>query len=427
MYSTIQAWNADETLMILYDQSNGVHQLLDGMAYEFIRNLDDISSADIEQIFWSFQDPDIFYYPDGQSSDFVEYSVSTGNKNAIVNLNDLSGCSGDLEMGDDIQMMSWDSDVFTFRCENEMAYAYRISSSELTEFNIDNLSFTAAAVAPSGNKFYHNKKVYNESGNIMFALNESAVEHSCVGKLSNGNDAHFSIAFAEGPNGDCLGDIIAHDLSTGICFPVISQDQGYDYPQSGTHISAVAHKNTEGGWIAASMMGYDQDGQSLLDQELVIAKVEEGNIKVCRIGHHRSDEEEFDYWGEPHAVISPSGTRVLFGSDWSGLEDGGSVDSYVVELPAFENTTSVASAAFHESIGVVSPNPAAQHSRITFEGLIKNKRFDLEITDVMGRIKVSEKIKSNEFQLDQCFISGIYYYRIFKDFKLMKSGSFIVK
>ena len=84
------------------------------------------------------------------------------------------------------------------------------------------------------------------------------------------------------------------------------------------------------------MVGYDEDGQSLLDQELVLARVEKGNVDVYRIGHHRADEKEFDYWGEPHAVISPTGTRVLFGSDWSGEEDGKSVDSYVVELPAFK-------------------------------------------------------------------------------------------
>ena len=45
---------------------------------------------------------------------------------------------------------------------------------------------------------------------------------------------------------------------------------------------------------------------------------------------HPADENKLDYWGEHLAIIS----RVLFGSDVSGLEDGQSVDSYVVELPA---------------------------------------------------------------------------------------------
>lgn len=84
------------------------------------------------------------------------------------------------------------------------------------------------------------------------------------------------------------------------------------------------------------MIGYEEDGQTLLDQELVLARVEKGNVQVYRIGHHRADENEFDYWGEPHAMLSPAGTRVLYGSDWNGNEDGKPVDSYVVELPAFK-------------------------------------------------------------------------------------------
>jgi len=39
------------------------------------------------------------------------------------------------------------------------------------------------------------------------------------------------------------------------------------------------------------------------------------------------------YFGEPHVTISPTGTRLLFGSDWY---DSGAVDSYVIELPSHE-------------------------------------------------------------------------------------------
>ncbi len=333
MYSTIQAWNADESRMILYNQTNGVHQLLDGMDYTFIRNLSDVNPDDLEQLFWDFNAPDILYYLDSTTHDFTKYSVSSKNKEVLVNLKDLIGCSGNISMGNDVQMMSWDSDVIGFRCDNNQAYSYRLSTKKLTTFNIDNISYTAPMPAPSGNLFFHATSSYDSEGNLKAKMNKSSVEHSCLGKFANGTDADFSVTFEEGPNGGCLGNIIAYDLTTGDCIPIISQSLGYDYPKSGTHISAVAHKNP--GWIAASMIGYKGDGQSLLDQELVIAHVELGNIEVFRIGHHRADENEFDYWGEPHAVISPTGTRVLFGSDWSGTDDGKSVESYVVELPAF--------------------------------------------------------------------------------------------
>ena len=336
VYSTVQAWNADESLMILYKTGFG-HLLLDGMNYQFIRNLDDINPKDVEQLFWDFDDPDKLYYLEQGSQAFIAYQISTQIKSIIVDLDQIvTNCSGSFSMGDDVQMMSWDSDVFSFRCNNDRAYYYRISTSTLTEINVNSVQEIAPMPGPSGQYFYHATDVYDAQGQYHRKLNEAKIEHSCIGKLTNGHDAHFAVTFDPSPQGGCEGNIIAHDLRTGDCFEIISQSLGYQYSQSGTHISALAHKNTEGGWIAASMIGYDKDGQSLLDQELVIAKADQGNVKVCRIGHHRSDESEFDYWGEPHAVISPTGTRVLFGSDWSGAEDGQSVDSYVVELPVHD-------------------------------------------------------------------------------------------
>ena len=332
IYSTIQAWNADESYMILYE-GGGRHRLLDGMDYTFIRYLDDVTPTSLEQIWWDFDDPDTFFYVDSSNQQLTEYSVSTQEKNEIVNLQELVDCPGGTTSGNDIQMMSADSDVVGFRCGN-ITYYYRISTGEVTEFNIEDISFTAAMPAPSGELFYHGQAVYGTDGQKTNDLNEASVEHSCLGSFSNGGDAHYAVAFAEGPLGGCLGNIVAHDMETGGCFNVISEEKGYGFSKSGTHISSLAHKNP--GYIAASMIGFERDGQKLLDQELVLARVDQdGNSDVYRIGHHRSDEDEIDYWGEPHAVISPTGTRVLFGSDWSGEDDGISVDSYVVELPAF--------------------------------------------------------------------------------------------
>jgi len=234
MYSTIQAWNADESLMILYNQSSGVHQLLNGFDYAFIRNLDDIKPSDIEQIYWDFNDPDILFYMDDSNSDFVKYHINSREKETVVNLKAISNCTADVNSGNDVQMMSWDSDIIGFRCGNTSNYAYRISTQELITFDIADINYTAAMPAPSGNLFYHGPDVYNLNGTLSKSLNEAKVEHSCLGKLIGGNDAHFAIAFAAGPQGGCLGNIIAHDLTTGECFSVISEEQGYDYSKSGT-------------------------------------------------------------------------------------------------------------------------------------------------------------------------------------------------
>ena len=117
-------------------------------------------------------------------------------------------------------------------------------------------------------------------------------------------------------------------MTDGTSRVIVGPDTGYPYPPSGTHVSAPIYNRP--GWVFLSIIG-DEDGSGPLDQELVLANTNPGGA-VCRIAHHRSVEAQ-DYWGEPHVTGSPSGTRALFGSDWSG---GPSVDTYVVELPSYQ-------------------------------------------------------------------------------------------
>jgi len=407
MYSTIQAWNSDESMMILYDVDNSVHILLDGMDYAFIRNLTDISPADLEEIFWDFDDPNLFYYPESGTDDFIKYEVDSQTKTVLVDMDGVSNCTQGVSMGNDIQMMSWDSDVFCFRCGNDDAYSYRISTGVLTTFAIGDLSYAAPMPGPSGTSFYHDTNAYDDNGDLSHTLNEASVEHACEGKLSNGNDAHFAVAFADGPDGGCGGNLVAHDLTNGNCFSIISEGQGYDYSQSGTHISALAHQNETEGWMCVSMIGFDQDGQELLDQELVIALADENNIQVCRIGHHRSDEDDYDYWGEPHAVISPTGTRVLFGSDWSGADDGHSVESYVVELPAFATATSHIITEIDEIN--IYPNPFTD--QVVVSGDFSN--YEITVLDVFGNVVDDYTGVDSPLSIDlNSLSSGLYFISI---------------
>ena len=114
MYNTIQSWNADESLMLVY--GGGVHQLLNGQDYSFIRTVSDINPDDLEAVFWSFIDPNILFYMDNNTDDLISYNVQTQIKTIVVNIRTISSCeeSEGLSGGNDIQMMSWDDDVFAF-------------------------------------------------------------------------------------------------------------------------------------------------------------------------------------------------------------------------------------------------------------------------------------------------------------------------
>jgi len=99
-------------------------------------------------------------------------------------------------------------------------------------------------------------------------------------------------------------------------------------------------------WIAVSNIGYgnlkqfaSKEAAQTFFSEVFLANTNpDRENQVCRLTHHRSfgksaQNASYDtVLGEPSVSVSPTGTRVLFSSDWY---DSGSVDTYVVELPTF--------------------------------------------------------------------------------------------
>jgi len=365
MYSTVQAWNADETRLILYHSGTAGrgHHLYDGRTYEYIRKLA-ITPVDIEQVFWSHTEPNILYYVSrafGREGSLYRLDIETRKRMRLAALGSLCSADSILTSGNDVQMPSWDDDLFGFRCtvkrsDNMYMHTYRVSTGEVRSRRIgqgtpwDN--WLAPSIGASGKRLRVNDKVFNDSLNSIDTELDLAsyTEHSSMGQTANGDDAYYAVAFAESPGG-CnsspdagVAHLVEHNLKTGECRPLISESQGYRYPTSGTHISSLAHLRPQ--WIALSSIGQPQefetrnDGDVLppLTSEIYLVNTDPDNGKVCRVGHHRSHGKRATnpsyapYFGEPHVSISPSGTRLLFGSDW---HDSGAVDSYVIELPAY--------------------------------------------------------------------------------------------
>ena len=104
VYSTMPAWNADETYMLLYVPGQG-HKLLNGKTYEVVRSLN-ISPADIEHVYWSATDPDALYYPSGSTLKVYRPSTNTSTT--------LKTFSGGIDFGPDPIYGDWNSDLFGF-------------------------------------------------------------------------------------------------------------------------------------------------------------------------------------------------------------------------------------------------------------------------------------------------------------------------
>ena len=364
-YSTVQAWNADESRMILYRSgTNPGHVLLDGRTYEPIKDLD-VFPADIEEVFWSHTDPNVFFYVSKYSQDlgqFQRYDVRDDSKTLIRDFGDVCGEKGLPVAGGDAHMQSLDDDLFGFRCRNDAgewkAFTYRISEDELHVIDIgegtDFDDWRAPSVAPSGERAMLEGRSLTADLSEVEASFDMAKdhEHSNLGTTHDGRDALFQTVFDPSPGGCAEGDmwngvghLTVHVLETGECRPVVNQSDGYPYTTSGTHVSAQAWKRP--GWVVMSSIGspdqfdFFTNGRKApaLLSEIYLVNTDPENETVCRVAQHRSFAKHAKtggytaYFGEPHATASPSGTRILFGSDWY---DSGSVDAYVVELPAYD-------------------------------------------------------------------------------------------
>lgn len=361
-YSSMQAWNADESLLLLYKAgANSAHILVDGKTYEPFRELKIIPS-DLEEVFWSHTDPDVFYYVSKYSADygvFNKYSVKADKSTRIRDFHDICGPKGLPTGGNDVQMQSLDDDLFGFRCrpsaDEYVMFSYRLSTDEVVHAPLKSAGWepwTAPIPGPSGERFWLQGKVL--APDLKRVLLDQDMkkhsEHANIGQTHDGQDAVFQVVFDPSPKGcdedlwQGVGHLVVHNMETGECRPVINESKGYPYTTTGTHVSSQAYKNP--GWVALSSVGYgsfeyftNKRRATTLMSEIYLANTDPDNEVVCRLAHHRSFGKSATrggykpYFGEPHATISPSGTRIAFGSDWY---DSGSVDTYIIELPAYK-------------------------------------------------------------------------------------------
>jgi hypothetical protein len=340
MYTTISAWNADESRLILYAVSGGGHQLYDGKTYQPIKTLD-IDPVDVEQVYWDTTDPDILYYVDGQS--FVRLHVNSDSKDK---LHDFGSLCGDLlpTNGDDPMFTSWDSHRLGLTCGSKMFVYDWSTDTVLGPVTAPSAGTPPAQVAPSSTLAYLEAgtgQVLDTTLTVVRSLGLQAPDnHASLGQLANGHDTWNGTVYDDG-NDDAksnVGILVTWDMTTGTGGAVIGPKTGYPYPPDG-HVSAMAYRQP--GWVFVSTFfvgGFDGTGTpptpGLLDLENLIADTNTG--KVCRVGRHRSwgkANKVIGYWAEAHTVPSPTGTRAVFASDWGG---GSSVDSYVLELPTYK-------------------------------------------------------------------------------------------
>jgi hypothetical protein len=120
------------------------------------------------------------------------------------------------------------------------------------------------------------------------------------------------------------------DLASGVITPLWPID--FSCSPIGLHFSGRGYKLP--GWVIVSTYSGAQPSATWMD-DLVFALELQPEGRVVRLAHTHSlvdENQEHDYWAEPHASVNPDFTRILFTSNW-GRSGTGEVDTYWIQLP----------------------------------------------------------------------------------------------
>jgi hypothetical protein len=314
--------------------------------------------TDVENIHWSMTDPNVYRYPNGWQQ-LVEVSI---NPLGLTVLHDFSDICGDEKLlMEPHGRPSWDDRYWGFSCprpadDTHLIFAYDMVDDVIlwqyrtplpTRYIEETPMPTATGeyfVVQAGNLL----QVFDRAGDVVGFIGHHDVaarsmwmqkpEHSSLGLANTAgvkSDVWVTVNFGNPvPYPSTLIAYFVQMVAPYIAYRYVGEERGYPYPPSGAHHSALREN-----WVWTSIAGNDRNGLSLLDNEVLLTSLLDA--RVGRLAHHRSavginPQIPNDYWQEPHITASPSGTRAVFGSDWSvGLapaEMHDTVETYVVEL-----------------------------------------------------------------------------------------------
>ncbi len=121
------------------------------------------------------------------------------------------------------------------------------------------------------------------------------------------------------------------DLASGTVTPLWPID--FSHTPIGLHFSGRAFRRP--GWaLISTYSGGWPTSYTWMDNQVFAVELQAGG-RVVRLAHTHSlvdEEQEHDYWAEPHASVNADFTRVLFTSNW-GRSGSGEVEMYLIDLP----------------------------------------------------------------------------------------------
>jgi len=343
-YSRVQSFNADGS-RLLARGIEGTWYLYDAGTLEPLGELPLVVEPR-----WDATDPDLLYFSD--ETRLMSYSVGTGEQAVVHEFAD--------DFPDETLAAVWtryegrpssDSRYWGLMAEDEdwetvafLVYDLQadqvIASRDVRDVPEVGEGIDHVTISPLGEYFLASFDHYCEA----VELGDDA--HPCGlmvydRNLENGRSllriiGHYDTALdAQGREVIVFQDIdedsiSALDLATSEVTPLWPID--FSHTAIGLHFSGCAFDRP--GWAVVSTHDGDPASYTWMDDQVFAVELKSGG-RVVRLAHTHSlvdEEQEHDYWAEPHASVNQDFTRVLFTTNW-GRSGTGEVEMFLIDLP----------------------------------------------------------------------------------------------
>ena len=323
-YSSAQAWNADQSLLIIANGCNGLC-FLDGQTYEplFVRKMPSACE-------WHPRDAEIMICV--HENNIATWAPKSNTVNLVWQSEDYRA----FEFGPGKGNPSFDGNRLAVRARNKdgepVAFAYDIAEgSKFPDIKLAELSGenSLVAISPSGRyMMIMQKAVEGVEKTYVFAVDGTLVQHWTDhhrpghGDMTidaDGSDVYVGVSKSDPDK----FHIIKRRLKDGKVTSLLPYGDG-------NHVST---RNIDRpGWAVVSYSGHyfethRNPNWAPFYREIVAVRID-GSGEIRRIAHTRNAEH--DYWSETHASISPDGTQVIWSSNWGRA--GGPVSDFVTRI-----------------------------------------------------------------------------------------------
>lgn len=438
-YSKHQAWNFDESLLMLRT-GNGDVQFYNGTTFQYLKSFPP-SIAGIQDIFWHPSNPVLLYYAFDNTFNVIDEQTDqitllhTFTNYSYVTTRAEGNMSND---GSFIAMCGYDAnwnpiDFFVY----DVALDSVISSLNVST-NVS--SFDWISISPLGNFVivdyadetvgrYHGLEVYDRQMNFIWQKPLGA-GHSDIGFDINGSEVLIMDVYDSDSNLTYIKKIGLADSSVVTLLGVSPE---FDLHESCRSMSRP-------GWVYISTFDFvgrltDDSTSWLPFEDEIFALKMDGSGNVERLAHHHSrryspttpNSDSSVYYAEPHATVNRTGTRILFGSNWrQNIELNTSVDAYICDISLLINSVTNSKWLDPNEIAIY-PNPFRTNATIGLNIDLKNA--ELLIYNLLGKeLKKIKNISGQKFTFNrENLTDGIYFYQLRQDNNLISNGKFIVE